>query len=99
SGVLQQSTRTYTLFMPDGTPVRATVECTFLEIEDKGSRVELHSADVAKSYLVKPGDTLMGIAAACFGDGSLWRLIADENGIEDPRALVPGQSLSIPKVR
>src|SRR5262249_37896057 len=99
SGVLQSSTRTYTLFLPDGTPVRATMECTFMEIADSSAKVELHSSDVAKSYVVRPGDTLMAIAAACFGDGSQWRRIADENGIEDPRALVPGRTLAIPKLR
>jgi nucleoid-associated protein YgaU len=60
---------------------------------------ELNSADVAKKYLVRPGDTLMAIAAAQYGDGGLWRLIADENGIEDPRRLDPGRTLSIPKAR
>lgn len=99
SGVLQSSSRTYTLFMPDGTPVRATMECTFLEVAGASSKVELHSSDVAKSYVVRPGDTLMGIAAACFGDGSQWRRIAEENAIEDPRALVPGRVLAIPKLR
>jgi nucleoid-associated protein YgaU len=98
-GVLQRATRTYTLFMPDGTPVRATMECTFMEVVGAADQVELHSADVAKTYVVRPGDTLMGIAAAHFGDGGMWRLIAEENDIEDPRALVPGRTLAIPRVR
>ncbi|WP_437275932.1 LysM peptidoglycan-binding domain-containing protein [Sorangium sp. So ce375] len=97
-GVLQRANRTYTLFMPDGTPVRATMECTFMEVVGS-NRVELHSADVAKVYVVRAGDTLMGIAAEHYGDGGHWRLIADENGIENPRALVPGRTLAIPKVR
>lgn len=99
-GVLQRTTRSYVLFLEDGTPVRATMECTFLEVSaDAAAPGELRSADVAKKYIVRPGDTLMGIAAAHYGDGALWRRIADENRIEDPRRLVPGRALAIPRIR
>jgi nucleoid-associated protein YgaU len=99
-GVLQRATRTFVLFADDGTPVRATMECTFLEVPPSPAAPnELYSADVAKRYLVRPGDTLMGIAAAHYGDGARWRVIAGANGIEDPRRLTPGLSLTIPRVR
>lgn len=94
-GVLQRVSRTYTLFLDDGTPVRATMECTFLQVP-KGS--ELRSADVAKRYIVRPGDTLMGIAAAFYGDVAEWRRIAEANHIEDPRRLTPGRALAIPRI-
>jgi nucleoid-associated protein YgaU len=98
--VLTRAARTYTLFLSDGTPVRATVDCSFMEVTgDVSEQKELESSDVAKRYVVLPGDTLMGIAAAHFGDGNRWRLIADANGIEDPRSLVPGRTLAIPKTR
>lgn len=98
--VLQRATRTYVLFLEDGTPVRATVDCTFMEYPAAStSASELHSSDVEKSYVIRPGDTLMGIAAALYGDVSLWRRIADANGIEDPRVLLPGKSLAIPRIR
>jgi nucleoid-associated protein YgaU len=99
SGVLTKSDCTFTMFSSDGTPVRATMTCTFTELRERSAAPELHSADVAKTYVVKPGDTLMAIAAAHFGNGAMWRLIAETNGIENPRALVPGRKLSIPKVR
>jgi nucleoid-associated protein YgaU len=94
-GVVQSVTRKLELFLEDGTPVRATVDCTFMEV---GAGVELHSADVAKQYVIQPGDTLMGIAAALYGDVALWRVIADENGIDNPRSLTPGRVLAIPRL-
>jgi nucleoid-associated protein YgaU len=94
-GVLQRVSRTYTLFLDDGTPVRATMECTFVQVP-QGS--ELRSADVVKRAIVRPGDTLMSIAAAFYGDVAQWRRIAEANGIEDPRRLTPGRALVIPRI-
>lgn len=48
------------------------------------------------SYTVNKGDTLQSIARALWGDSSLWFLIADANGIEDPQALKEGLVLTIP---
>ena len=48
-GVLTDLGQNYTMFLEDGTPVRATLSCTFLEVIPQ-ARVranELHSADVA----------------------------------------------------
>ncbi|WP_438033295.1 CIS tube protein [Sorangium sp. So ce204] len=99
-GVLQQASRTYLLFLDDGTPVRATMSCTF--VEHPGRPLvsdEQHSPDVAKKHVVRPGDTLMGIAAALYGDRSAWRRIAEANRIDDPRRISPGQTLTIPRIR
>jgi nucleoid-associated protein YgaU len=100
-GVLQTLTQELTLFLEDGTPVRATCDCTFLQHQTREDRLsfELHSADVAKRYTVLPGDTLASIAAEVYQDATLWRPIADENRIQNPRRLVPGQVLTIPKIR
>jgi nucleoid-associated protein YgaU len=100
NGVLQSATRTYILFLEDGTPVRATMECTFTEHPGTATAAgELHSADVEKRYVVRPGDTLMSIAAVLYGSVASWRLIAHANDIEDPRVLPPGKTLTIPRIR
>jgi nucleoid-associated protein YgaU len=100
-GVLQSLKQDLTLFLEDGTPVRATIDCTFMQYQTKDDRIknELHSADVAKRYTVMPGDTLSSIAAALYDDPSLWRRIAEENRIDNPRRISPGQVLTIPKLR
>lgn len=92
-GVLSQLNQTFTHFKTDGTPVRATLACTFLHAQPSP---ELHSADVAKKRVVRRGDTLSSIAHEEYNDASLWRPIARANGIEDPRRLEPGRVLIIP---
>jgi hypothetical protein len=97
-GVLEKADQRFTLFLPDGTPVRATIDVSFKELgqqqADQAGR--LFSADFAKHYVVRRGDTLSNIAADKYGDPALWRPIAKENGLDDPLALEPGQVLVIP---
>jgi nucleoid-associated protein YgaU len=98
-GVLERLEQQFTLFMEDGTPVRATSRCTFKEWRtnyDDLNRQAPESSDIAKIRIVKRGETLSGIAAAEYRDPGLWRPIADENAIDDPLSLVPGTVLLIP---
>lgn len=48
-------------------------------------------------YTVKEGDTLGGIAARELGDSTRWREIADLNKIHNPRKLIIGHKLRMPK--
>lgn len=100
TGVLTKLDERFTLFLPDGTPVRATVSCSFAEsVTDAQLKAgELHSSDVDKTWTVRRGDTLHSIAAAEYGDPRRWRHIASANGIVNPRELRPGQVLTIPRV-
>ncbi|ETX05493.1 MAG: hypothetical protein ETSY2_22620 [Candidatus Entotheonella gemina] len=100
-GVLTGLEQTFTLFMPDGTPVRAELGCTFTEFNTlaKLKDRELQSSDVAKTVVVQRTDTLQSIAAAEYNDASLWRHIAKANGIINPRAVKPGARLIIPQLR
>ena len=98
-GVLEKLDHEYTLFMEDGTPVRATSRCVFKEY--RGNPRDLReqspeSSDVAKQRIVRRGDTLSSIAAAEYHDPGLWRPIADLNGLDDPLDLEPGMVLMLP---
>ncbi len=98
-GVLEKLTQDFTMFMEDGTPVRATLRCTFKEWRtnyDDLNAANPHSSDIAKMRVLKRGETLSSIAAEEYHDPTLWRPIAEENKIDDPRALVPGTVLLIP---
>jgi nucleoid-associated protein YgaU len=100
-GVLTQLREDYTFFAPNGTPVRATLNCVFTAYRTLSTAMasnELHSADVAKRHVVRRGDTLGGVAALYYGDVDQWRSIARENEIDNPRILSPGQVLVIPKL-
>lgn len=48
------------------------------------------------SYTVQSGDTLSSIAAALWGDASLWYKLAEANGMTASVALIEGQQLVVP---
>jgi hypothetical protein len=97
-GVLEKADQRFTLFKSDGTPLRATIDVSFKELGQKQAEKALFSADFAKHYAVRRGDTLSSIAGTEYGDPALWRPIAEANGIDDPLGLRPGQVLVIPPV-
>jgi nucleoid-associated protein YgaU len=101
TGVLTSVRQRFTLFLEDGTPVRATLSCGFVEsgTEAHAKAGELHSSDVAKKRQVRRNDTLQSIAAEEYNDPTLWRPIAKANAIVNPRDLRPGTVLTIPKLR
>ncbi len=97
--IIERVTKKFTLFLPEGIPVRATLNVTLKEYRDVGVQVkelDLHSADLTKSWIVKEGDNLWSIAAKEYGDPEDWRLIAETNGIDNPRKMEPGRTLVIP---
>jgi len=100
TGVMTSVRQRFTLFLEDGTPVRATLSCTFAEASTESVRArELHSSDVAKRRQLRRTDTLQSIAAEEYNDPTLWRPIAKANGIVNPRDIRPGMTLTIPKLR
>jgi hypothetical protein len=96
-GVLERADQRFTLFLGDGKPVRATIDVSFkeyVEYDEQGRR--LSSADFTRRHLVRRGETLSSIAGVEYGDPALWRPIAEENGIDDPLNVQPGQVLVVP---
>jgi hypothetical protein len=97
--IVERVSGRFTLFLPDGTPVRATLNVTLREFVDVEMLVRAqptHSADHTKTRFVRRGDTLSAIAADEYGDPALWRPIAAANLIHNPRLLEPGRALVIP---
>lgn len=96
-GVVTQLTQRFTLFRADGKPVRATLTVAFKEFCD----VEKDKKQTDPEFttrLIKRGDTLSNIAAEVYGDAGLWRVIAEANRLDDPRALEVGSRLGLPKL-
>lgn len=97
--VVTNLNQTFTLFRNDGTPVRATLSCSFRQWRSEKMEkraINLQSPDVAKTRVVRRGETLSSIAAEEYADPALWRPIAEANGIHNPRRLAPGTALTIP---
>lgn len=92
----------FTLFLEDGTPARATLGCSFREwrsANEEALEVKRSAPDVAKTRVLKRGETLSSIAAEEYNDPGLWRAIAELNRIHNPRRIAPGQVLAIPPVK
>jgi len=97
--IIERVTKRFTMFLPEGVPVRATLSVTlkeYREVEVQVKEVALQSADLSKRWVVKQGDSLWSIAAREYGNPNDWRLIAEANKIDNPRILNPGQELVIP---
>jgi Contractile injection system tube protein/LysM domain len=97
--VLERVSRRFTMFLSDGTPVRAVLNVTFREYKTLAEQLPQpprQSADRTKRWVVKQGDSLWAIAAQVYDDPGLWRPIATANSILRPRQLTPGMELVIP---
>jgi nucleoid-associated protein YgaU len=97
--VVDRVSGSFTLFLEDGTPVRATLNVTlreYVDVDEEVRDVNRQSADHYKTRVVRQGDTLSSIAADEYGDPTSWRAIADANAIANPRTLAAGRLLVIP---
>jgi hypothetical protein len=97
--VIERVSGRFTLFLDNGTPVRAALTVSLKEYVNAGSSARarpLQSADHRKTTEVLRGDTLSAIAAREYDDPALWRPIARANQIANPRVLEPGRLLVVP---
>jgi hypothetical protein len=95
-GFLQSVTKKLTHFLEDGTPVRATLGCTFKEWIDPTKKKKIENPIDDPVRIVKQGETLSSIATEEYGDPALWRIIAQENRLINPRKVNAGTVLTIP---
>jgi nucleoid-associated protein YgaU len=98
--VVTNISQRFTLFKSDGTPVRATLDVTFQQVEDEGlyppQNPTSGEGEGRKLRVVREGERIDWIATTEYGDPTLWRLIAEQNDLENPLKLEPGQVLAIP---
>ena len=95
--VLLEANQQVTMFLADGTPVRARLTVRFQEYV----RMEV---ETRRGLFVGPptlhrltdADTLAGLAGTYLGDPRRWREIAEANGIDDPLRLPSGTALVMP---
>ena len=89
----------FNLFSPAGVPLRSKLNVTFREawtIEEQLRETPRHSSDRTKVRTVRRGETLSHLAWAEYQDPKAWRIIADENTLDNPRRIPPGTALVIP---
>jgi nucleoid-associated protein YgaU len=98
--VISAIAQRFTLFLPDGTPVRAMLDVSFQQIKDAKLFPRQNPTSGGEGgervLTVREGDTLRLLAHREYGSVALWPLIAEANNIADPRRLEPGTRLRIP---
>ena len=97
--IVESVKQKFTLFSPEGVPLRATLSVTLREyktLTEQTDQLNLHSPDRTQSHVVQRGETLSSIAAQLDLKPGEWRHIADANEIEDPRRLTVGTFLTVP---
>ncbi len=93
---------TYELFRQDGTPVRATATVTLNEVPDDTGLLAQNPTSGGRSgrrtRVLAAGDTLHSLAVDEYGDASLWRGLAEANGVDDPLRLRNGTRVLVPPI-
>ena len=89
----------YTLFKPNGDPLRAKVSLGFVRFLSKNEEVLVSnrsSPDLSHSVEVKQGDTLPLLCERIYGDTRYYLAVARYNRLADFRRLQPGARLHFP---
>jgi hypothetical protein len=98
-GVVEDLNVKYTLFLPDGTPCRATVNIKMKQAETLMNKKEADAANKAAASQQKgttpPSGQRMDQTASAVGDSS-YRDTASRNGVDDPANPPTGQTYSGP---
>jgi hypothetical protein len=97
--VIENLNEEFTLFAPNGIPLRSKLTVTFREawtVEEQLQASGRHSTDRTSVRRVQRGQTLSYIAYLAYNDAANWRPIADANKIDNPRLLKAGAMLTIP---
>ncbi len=99
--VLARVTQKFTMFLPDGTPVRARLQVLFQGYNNGNTEqkeVKRETTEYSQTYLTAAGDNLSLVAWRVYGNAALWRPIGLHNAIADPLRLTVGTPLYIPKL-
>ena len=99
--ILTELQITYTLFSPEGTPLRAKISCTFLNYIETERRVREEgksSPDLTHIRTLKAGDTFPLMVHGIYGDPTLYLEVAKANGLNNFRNIPVGTSLFFPPV-
>lgn len=98
--VIARIAQRFTLFLADGTPVRAILDVTFQQVRDTRQLRPQNPTSGGEGgervWTVVTGDTLLSIAYKVYGTPDRWRQIADENRLADVRRLDVGAQLRVP---
>ncbi|HEY5603800.1 MAG TPA: LysM peptidoglycan-binding domain-containing protein [Gammaproteobacteria bacterium] len=91
----------FTLFKPDGTPLRAIASCSFREAVSDAERERADnssSPDLTHLRAVREGDSLSLMAYRIYGDAAMYLEVARVNKLVNFRRLRAGSRLAFPPI-
>ncbi|HYD32312.1 MAG TPA: hypothetical protein VEB64_15830 [Azospirillaceae bacterium] len=98
---LQSMDIAYTLFKPDGTPLRARMSVSFLGFTSEqqlAKKANKLSPDLTHIVTVVAGDSLPTLCQKIYGSSLYYLRVAEHNRLNSFRQLVPGTQLLFPPV-
>lgn len=101
TGIVISVRQTFTFWSRSGVPLRARVNLSireYLTLEQQLQQINPSSPDRTHGHVLRHGETLSRLAGDYYSRPAEWRRIAADNGIEDPRRLVPGTGLRVPRI-
>lgn len=101
-GICDKLTLKYTLFNPDGTPLRASVKMSLRESVDyatKAKEAKKSSPDLTHVRTVKAGDNLPLMTYQIYGDSSYYLEVARANNLKSVLSIKPGDQLYFPPIK
>lgn len=99
TGVIENISQTFTMFLPSGIPVRATLQVTFAKALSDKEQEEIKKGLTEKQnaqYKMQENEALSDVAYEYYDDPARWREIADANNIDNPRKVQSGMIIIIP---
>ena len=102
TGRLTSMSTDYTLFTPDGVPLRAKVELAFADYvssKEAELRAKKSSPDLTHLVEVKAGAALPLLCYRIYKDSAYYLEVAKSNGITNFRNIKPGTRLDFPPLR
>lgn len=96
--VVESVDLTFTFFLNNGTPVRATARLSLKQKIDENQQSGQNPTtrtEARKTWVVHEGQRLDWIAFQEYGNPAYWRHIAETNNLADPGALRAGQILKL----
>lgn len=98
-GIVTSVKENYTMFLSNGTPVRAKVDISFkslLDVDNSKRQAPFESPDRTKMRVLHEKEQLWNYAWQEYGDAEQWREIAKANGIMNPLDIEPGMKIKLP---
>ena len=91
----------YSLFKPNGDPLRVKISATFIKYETEASILaanRISSPDLTHQLVSREGDRLDMMAFNIYNDSSFFLQVARVNDLTSPRNLKAGKELFFPPI-